>query len=105
MTSGTSEWHNDTDDREDFDIIFMIYNVDPVIDESTGMRVGFRTINHSNEKFLDIANGTTYLARHDQKQFQHKIENKYGNIISRACLSVNYRGFEHLARTQELNVE
>ena len=105
LTSGTSEWHNDTDDRDDFDIIFMIYNVDPMLDETTGMRVGFRTINDNNETFLNIANGTTYLARHDQKRFQHKIENKCGNIISRACLSVNYRGFERLVNTQELTVE
>lgn len=105
LSAGTSEWHNDTDDRDDIDMIVMIYNVSPNINETTGMRVGFRSLNNDDEKFLNINNCTTYVARHDKKIYQHKVEHKKDSIEWRACLSVNYRGFDHLASTQGLKVD
>lgn len=95
ITDGSHSWHNDKD--HNMDCIMMIYVVDPEINETTGMRVGFRdkTIPGS-EKFMNIKTGTAFLTRQDDPKFEHKVENVKGGVNSRACISLNLYGFKDI---------
>lgn len=101
ITGGSSVWHNDSVNN-DIDCILMIYNVTPELNSQTGMRIGYR--DHSHTVFLDLRNGDAFLHRQDKDYYQHKVEDKKGPIIDRACLSINLKGFSDLAQRSGLSL-
>lgn len=101
ISNGSYNWHNDKDDN--MDCILMIYVVDPEINETTGMRVGFRDSTVAgSERFMNIQTGTAFLTRQDHPKFQHKVENIKGNINHRACISLSLSGIKNTINIHNL---
>ena len=95
ISDGSHNWHNDKDIG--MDCIMMIYVVEPDLNETTGMRIGFR--NRSiidSQRFMNVKTGTVFLTRQDDPMIEHKVENIKGNVISRACISLSLSGFKDL---------
>jgi hypothetical protein len=88
-------WHIDLEPN--IDGIIMYYICDPNINESTGMRVGYRDLltPHST-RFMDLSTGDCFLVRHDHERYEHCIEPRKTTINRRICVSIMFRGYHRL---------
>ena len=89
------DWHNDLDSN--IDGIIMYYICDPKINESTGMRVGYRDLlTVDSTRFMDLSTGDCFLVRHDHERYEHCIEPRKAPINRRICVSILFRGYHRL---------
>jgi hypothetical protein len=89
------DWHTDLDPN--IDGIIMYYICDPKINESTGMRVGYRDLlTPDSTRFMDLSTGDCFLVRHDHERYEHCIEPRKAAINRRICVSIMFRGYHSL---------
>jgi hypothetical protein len=89
------DWH--TDLEPNIDGIIMYYICDPKINESTGMRVGYRDLlTPDSTRFMDLSTGDCFLVRHDHERYEHCIEPRKAAINHRICISIMFRGYHRL---------
>ena len=89
------DWHTDLDPNVDG--IIMYYICDPKINESTGMRVGYRDLLiPDSTRFMDLSTGDCFLVRHDHERYEHCIEPRKAAINRRICVSIMFRGYHRL---------
>ena len=89
------DWHIDLEPN--IDGIIMYYICNPNINESTGMRVGYRDLlTPDSARFMDLSTGDCFLVRHDHERYQHCIEPRKASINQRVCVSIMFSGYHRL---------
>lgn len=97
------DWHCDVESSDTDVGVLLIYRVKPTITAETGMRIGFRNLDHADREFwFDITDGMCILSNQSHERYQHCVESYKGGIDYRHLLNIRFTGLQQLKQQRGL---